>query len=173
MVKSTFENLAQEKKARVTQALLTEFSNHSLADAQVARIVKDADIARGAFYKYFDDLTDSYKYLYSVAMRDIHLNLRPSMEFDSEQFYQMVIDFMDKTKNSKYFGLIKLQITKNEALLSSDPNKSYPVIDSPAIWSAMVLSHETIKLLMLYPDKKDRILNRFKQSLEIIGKGMS
>lgn len=67
MVKETFTNLDEHKKQRVTQALLHEFSQHSLADAQVARIVKEANIARGAFYKYFTDLTDAYLYLYQIA----------------------------------------------------------------------------------------------------------
>ena len=51
MVSQTFKNLAPLKKERITAALLTEFSTYPLKDAQVARIVKDAQIARGAFYK--------------------------------------------------------------------------------------------------------------------------
>ena len=50
MPKSTFENLPEAKKQRVWRALLNEFSQHDLADAQVARVVKNAEIARGAFY---------------------------------------------------------------------------------------------------------------------------
>lgn len=42
MPSQTFENLPQSKQALVRQALLEEFSNHDLADAQVARIVKNA-----------------------------------------------------------------------------------------------------------------------------------
>lgn len=57
MPSSTFTNLPDEKRQRIEAALLNEFSNHTLATAQVARIVKDAQIARGAFYKYFDNLT--------------------------------------------------------------------------------------------------------------------
>lgn len=49
MPSQTFENLPQSKQALVRQALLEEFSNHDLADAQVARIVKNAQIARGPF----------------------------------------------------------------------------------------------------------------------------
>ena len=39
MPSTTFENLNQQKKELITNALLTEFSQHSLASAQVARIV--------------------------------------------------------------------------------------------------------------------------------------
>ena len=61
MPTSTFENLNHEKRQKIEQALLHEFSEHSLALAQVARIVKEAEIARGAFYKYFADLKDAYQ----------------------------------------------------------------------------------------------------------------
>ena len=54
MVSETFINLSDEKKQKIAQALLKEFSTYPLAKAQVARIVKDAGIARGAFYKYFE-----------------------------------------------------------------------------------------------------------------------
>ncbi|MEM5031883.1 hypothetical protein AAEZ42_05215 [Limosilactobacillus fermentum] len=49
MPSSTFTNLPDEKRQRIEAALLNEFSNHTLATAQVARIVKDAQIARGPF----------------------------------------------------------------------------------------------------------------------------
>ena len=68
MPSTTFKNLNRQKKELITNALLTEFSQHSLASAQVARIVKQAGIARGAFYKYFADLTEAYQYLYQVAI---------------------------------------------------------------------------------------------------------
>ena len=48
MVLATFQHLDQTKQQRVLAALVTEFSQHPLAQAQVARIVKQADIARGA-----------------------------------------------------------------------------------------------------------------------------
>lgn len=53
MPSSTFTNLPSAKRERIRAALLAEFSQHSLADAQVARIIAAAQIARGAFYKYF------------------------------------------------------------------------------------------------------------------------
>ena len=59
MPSQTFLNLKPEKQARIYAALLTEFSAYPLAKAQVARIVKEAQIARGAFYKYFADLNDA------------------------------------------------------------------------------------------------------------------
>ena len=87
MVSETFINLSDEKKQKIAQALLKEFSTYPLAKAQVARIVKDAGIARGAFYKYFEDLKDAYGYLYSLAMKEVHMGPPTRLkEFDPEFF---------------------------------------------------------------------------------------
>ena len=112
MVSETFKNLSNEKKQKIEKALLKEFSTYPLAKAQVARIVKDAEIARGAFYKYFDDLTDAYQYLYGHAMKEIHLGYPiRSTEFNPDQFYKMTVDFIDQTENSIYFDLVKLHLS--------------------------------------------------------------
>lgn len=80
MPTATFKHLPTEKRQRVDRSLLNEFSQHPLATAQVSRIVKDAGIARGAFYKYFQDLPDAYLYLYQKAMKQVHqpLDLKKS-----------------------------------------------------------------------------------------------
>ena len=81
MVKKTFINLNSAKKQKIEQVMLDEFSNYDLNQANVARIVKEAGIARGAFYTYFDDLEDAYLYclLYtSPSPRDRQKSRMPS-----------------------------------------------------------------------------------------------
>lgn len=173
MVKQTFLNLPDKKKKRVTEALLHEFSNHALTQAQVARIVKDADIARGAFYKYFDDLTDAYTYLYEIAIQEIHMKMRPSAKFDPDFFYDRVCKFIDETQHSKYEPLMKLHMLQNEAALpgSMKTNSEQLLQMSPEMWSAMVLSHEVINSVFADPDHADQNLKRFKESLYMIDRG--
>src|SRR5690625_6567905 len=101
MVSETFINLSDEKKQKIVGALLKEFSTYPLAKAQVARIVKDAGIARGAFYKYFGDLKDSYTYLYGLAMKDVYMGLLTRLrDFELEDFYKMSFDFINMIVNS-------------------------------------------------------------------------
>ncbi|MBP2058168.1 AcrR family transcriptional regulator [Lactobacillus colini] len=171
MVKSTFNNLSPEKKKRVEQALLDEFSHYPLSKAQVARIVKEAQIARGAFYKYFDDLTDAYNYLYQQVMKEVHLGYRNLLgEYDPDVFYQMTIDFIDQVENSQYRELIKLHLSENESELQSDPKKmSERLLKLDACkWSAMVLTHEVINLVLFDPKNRKQNLNRYRESLELL-----
>lgn len=80
MATPTFLRLPQEKRERIEQAMLDEFSRVPLQEAQVSNIVKQSGIARGAFYRYFVDITDAYRYMLSLALRDIHEGI-PSAHF--------------------------------------------------------------------------------------------
>ncbi len=164
---SNFENLPQPKKDRITAALLTEFSDHSLAEAQVARIVTGADIARGAFYKYFADLTDAYQYLYGVALTHIHHEFgRPTgAAFNPDSYYEAVASFVDHVAASPYDQLIKRHYRENESLL---PTRALPEDLPVADWAAMTLSHATIKEIMLQPDQQNTALARFRQALTLL-----
>lgn len=171
MVKQTFHNLPDEKKERVSRALLKEFSKHPLDEAQVARIVKDADIARGAFYKYFDDLADAYKYIYGQAMQNIHLGFgRAMQQFDPDTFYQITTDFIEKAGNSKYRDLIKLQLSRNQQLIHPDmtaESKKTLRLDAK-LWSAMILSHEVVNLVLFDPENREQYLKRYRTSLNLL-----
>jgi len=167
MPSTTFENLNPEKKDRVMTALLTEFSNHGLADAQVARIVTAAGIARGAFYKYFDDLTDAYQTLYHSAMAAIHRDVETASTgtFAPQTYYDAVVAFVDHFTDSEYDQLIQRHYRENESLL---PEMPVPVQLPAADWSAMILSHATIKEIMLRPANRDAALTRFRQALQLL-----
>lgn len=173
MVKRTFINLPDAKKKRITAALLHEFSSYPLAKAQVARIVKEAGIARGAFYKYFADLNDAYLYLYRQAIQEIHWRINPTGDFKAAFFYDRVCQFISQTQGSKYEQLVKMHLLHNESALPElrQEYSAQLLKMSPAMWSAMVLSHQTINAILATPAQQKQILARFKESLQLIERG--
>ncbi len=58
MIKKTFYNLPEEKRNRIMEAIIQEFSNSSAEKVSINRIVRTAGISRGSFYQYFDDKLD-------------------------------------------------------------------------------------------------------------------
>lgn len=172
MVSTTFTNLSDEKQAKIRHALLEEFSTEPLAAAQVAPIVKTAGIARGAFYKYFDDLTDAYKYLYGVAMRDIHseINNETGGAFQPQFYLDQVDAFVKGARDSEYFGLIKMHLMKNESLISQR------IVDPQTVttteWATMILSHEAIKQIIINPETQREVMKKLSGALNLLaGKG--
>lgn len=170
MVKTTFINLPQAKKTRIEQALLHEFSNYSLPKAQVARIVKEADIARGAFYKYFADLTDAYQYVYRCALKQIHAEVKFSEHYDPQMFYQSVVTFLEQTLCSKYAKMVKMHVLYNESLVKHPFSGKKLVKLSAQNWSAMMLSHAAIREILANPSLKSAILAQLQAGLLLLKK---
>lgn len=67
MPKSTFHNLPDQRKDEITQAAIDEFSKHSYQEASINRICKNAEMAKGSFYQYFEDKLDLFVHLMSKA----------------------------------------------------------------------------------------------------------
>lgn len=176
MVSSTFKNLALAKQTRIQQALLHEFSTVPLAKAQVAHIIKTANISRGAFYKYFTDLEDSYRYIHGLGLQAIHSftnRIDMTGDFDPSIYLEMVTRFVDQVADSEYFNLVKMHYEYNESLTDisikdlSQKRKNLDALN----WAAMNLSHETIKLVLFDPENQAFNLKRFKTALSLIEKG--
>lgn len=103
MPSSTFFNLPHEKKERVEHALLEEFSRAPLSQAQVSNIVQSAHIARGAFYRYFDDLTDAYRYMLAQALRALHHGL-PDSSVQGTPVASKQVSSSSREQNANYVG---------------------------------------------------------------------
>lgn len=67
MPKDTFLNLPEAKRQRIIDVALQEFSANSYARASLTRITRQAGIAKGSMYQYFDDKLDLYCCLLRLA----------------------------------------------------------------------------------------------------------
>ncbi len=63
MPKTTFFNLPQEKQSRLLTIAAKEFAAHPYDAASISKIVRQAGIAKGSFYQYFEDKQDLYQTL--------------------------------------------------------------------------------------------------------------
>ena len=67
MPTETFLHLPEEKRKRITDAAIQEFSRVPLEEASIANIVKNAEIPRGSFYQYFENKEDVYFYCFQTV----------------------------------------------------------------------------------------------------------
>jgi AcrR family transcriptional regulator len=68
MPKSTFYNLDQKKRDRIIEAATDEFAANSFHKASITNIIKNAEIASGSFYQYFDGKEDLYIHLLDIIV---------------------------------------------------------------------------------------------------------
>ncbi len=69
MPKETFINLPDEKRHIITKAIQAVFLDKPRSKISVSDIVRRAEIPRGSFYMYFDDLEDVFAYLLDDSMK--------------------------------------------------------------------------------------------------------
>lgn len=125
MVSTTFLNLKEEKKQRIIQAALNEFSLRSFNEASITNIVKDANISRGSFYQYFGSKENLYEYLVSHLYTKHREDLFHILTSNSGNLYDSLIDFynqyIDEIVSSDNFSFYKNTfLYVNHYLIGSD-----------------------------------------------------
>lgn len=117
MVKQTFINLLPEKQERILSAARKEFSRAPLNEASVANIIRDADIPRGSFYQYFNDLEDIFYYILEVHSKEIRQRLTTNLvRYKGDiiksfaDLYHYIIEKVCDNENEVYFKNIFLNM---------------------------------------------------------------
>ena len=70
MPHQTFFNLPDKKRQKITDLAIAEFANNDYKNASITKIVKQAKIAKGSFYQYFEDKKELYLYLVDLASEE-------------------------------------------------------------------------------------------------------
>lgn len=111
MISPTFQNLKEDKKNRIIDAALEEFSLRPFNEASITNIVKNADISRGSFYQYFGNKENIYKYLVNYLYTKHRDELVNILLKNSGQLYPSLLEFyehyIDALFESKYFVFYK------------------------------------------------------------------
>lgn len=150
MPTNTFINLDKDKKDKIIEAALNQFSKKQYEQVNISDIIKTAKIPRGSFYQYFNDKEDLYLHLIS-GIRDKKMqfleedvnnseNLRfidliKKLYMDGVRFaikypkYVKMMDFLLKNRNQIYDKIMKdnLLIAENlyASLIEKDKAKGY------------------------------------------------
>lgn len=95
MIKSTFYNLSEEKRNRITEAVLNEFASATTEKVSINRIIKAANISRGSFYQYFDDKVDLVEILVKTFMNTAYEEFRTALANSNGDIFYTYIQIFD------------------------------------------------------------------------------
>jgi len=105
MPKKTYFNLPKDKKDRIFNAGVLEFSYHDIFEASVNTIVRIANISKGSFYQYFEDKDEFYWYIIteiifgSVETYETLLTKNVGDFLQTEEdLFNSLLDLFDDTK---------------------------------------------------------------------------
>ncbi len=94
MPKQTFFNLPAEKRERIIEISLEEFSTKFFDVASLSKIVEKAKIAKGSMYQYFESKKELYKYLVKYVSEKKLLYINSSLPEDQEDFFLLYKDII-------------------------------------------------------------------------------
>lgn len=110
MPSKTFYNLDKEKREKLIEAALNEFSRVEYEKVSINQIIMHANIARGSFYMYFTDKEDLMKYLleehYKKLLKIINDCLdknKGDLEHSFIDIYDKLEYYVKKLKNKQFF----------------------------------------------------------------------
>lgn len=120
MPKQTFYNLKEEKREKIEQALLKEFSNNTFEGASISNIIAEAQIPRGSFYQYFENKDDAVEYIINKYLKKEKEKIYTSLLRNNGDIFKTSIDIYDyiiekinTTSNLKLFKNILQELRKN------------------------------------------------------------
>jgi AcrR family transcriptional regulator len=102
---STFTNLPEDRQHSIIQVALKEFCIFDYHNASLSRIISELNLAKGSFYRYFENKSSLYLYLlnYCSQQRLIHDKHHARVQ---EDFFDTILEhFRTKILFDKAFPL--------------------------------------------------------------------
>ncbi|OHW61815.1 fatty acid metabolism regulator protein [Andreesenia angusta] len=143
MPKNTFFNLSEEKRARIVESSIEEFSSNPYEVASINQIVKHSEIAKGSFYQYFENKEDLYKHLVEIcevekeSYIDIAIKRTKYVDFFErlKEVYKSIIRFSDE--KPKYAAVLDHIYKIDDLNLKSEILESLE-LDGPNVFSKLI-----------------------------------
>ena len=95
MPKATYFRLPAEKRHRLMDAAVQEFTRAPFAKASVSNIIQTAGIPRGSFYQYFEDKQDIFFFMLQDLGKDLGKGMLTHLDADHGDLITGLRDFFD------------------------------------------------------------------------------
>jgi AcrR family transcriptional regulator len=87
MPTETWWNLPSEKRERVTRAAMIEFGKRGFSAGSLNVIAREADIAKGSLFQYFDDKLDMFATICEEGIKTIRDAALQGVDVDHDEFF--------------------------------------------------------------------------------------
>jgi len=196
MPKQTFYDLCEEKKARIIDMALEEFSSKTFSQASLNRIIKSAGIPKGSFYQYFENKEDLYLYLIEMASdesKKLHDSINDT-DPDATAFDVMIriteLSFRQANIDQRYTTLALLILLddsefikqirnraasdrKAVAMLERDKERGLISSETNCELVASIISAFSLLQLRKSGSDTEKYLQSLREAMKIIKKGVS
>ena len=97
MPRSTWDNLDSARRDRVLRAAMAEFGRHGYSGGSLNVIAREADVAKGSLFQYFDDKFDLFAYVAEQTSLTVYTAMVPHLDRgDGRKFLEFFGDLVDE-----------------------------------------------------------------------------
>lgn len=157
MPKDTFFNLPEDKRNRILDAAIDQFSKRHYNKVTIDNVVNNAGIPKGSFYQYFHNKDDLYIYLFT-ELGDTKINL-----------FEQLKKEIEKTCFRKYMMKYIAELKKLEASSSRIAKLKQEFLNQcPQEIKKQILREEMPKSVKLFEEVIDEYIKKgeFKKDLD-------
>lgn len=120
MPKNLFDELDEEKKAKIINVGIAEFAQYSYNESSTNRIVKNAGISKGSLFKYFQSKEELYFYILDYIIAELISSLEKIIEKLPKDLFERIIKYSELEfawyiQNPVKYKLFKKAFIKNNA----------------------------------------------------------
>ncbi|MFP5213206.1 MAG: TetR/AcrR family transcriptional regulator [Acidobacteriota bacterium] len=101
--RETFNNLEDDKKERILDAAVEEFSHHGFKQASLNRLVQRLGIAKGSIFQYFGNKEGLFNVIFDHAVELVRRSLRQVKQDTADA------DFFERIRRSLLAGIRFIQ----------------------------------------------------------------
>lgn len=95
MPTAIFFALTVEKRSRILEASIAEFSVHGYTDGSTNRIVRNAGISKGSLFQYFQNKEELYFYTLDCVTRELTEHLAQRTPALPKEIFERVLGYAD------------------------------------------------------------------------------
>ena len=90
----TFLNLPQERQKKILDICFEEFALNDYDSASLSQIIKKTGVAKGSFYRYFENKKDLYQHLCSISLNRMLENFHRFLENPDYDFFDAWVQYL-------------------------------------------------------------------------------
>ncbi|MFP4287435.1 MAG: TetR/AcrR family transcriptional regulator [Candidatus Izemoplasmataceae bacterium] len=96
MPKETFYNLPNAKQEAIIEAIQKTFLEKPMTKISISDVVRHADIPRGSFYQYFEDLEDMFSFLIDYSLKAFEVEVLNRVKNETIEFFDYLSMALEK-----------------------------------------------------------------------------
>ena len=125
-----FSDLCEEKRNKIVEICIAEFSQHGYINSSTNRIIRNAGISKGSLFKYFKSKEELYFYILDTVIMELTIDLEKNFaDLPSDLFERTIkyseLEFAWYIKHPDKCKLITTAFSKGDDTLRLKIEKRY------------------------------------------------